>query len=54
MTNGYDTWKTQTPEEYYGPPQEIHCIKCGAWFETYDDDLTMCQPCLEELSEYDG
>lgn len=50
----YDSWKLQTPEEFYGPPKEIHCIKCGDFFESYDDLRRLCEPCMEELSEYDG
>ena len=60
----YDSWnpeefygpprKLQTPEEFYGPPKEIHCIKCGDFFGTYDDLRKLCEPCMVELSEYDG
>ena len=41
----YDTWKLQTPEEYFGAIT-LTCAECGDDFDTYDEDDEVCNTCL--------
>ena len=43
----YDTWKLQTPEEYFGAVM-LRCEQCGDDFDTYRDEDLICQECEEE------
>ena len=43
----YDTWKLQTPEEYFGAVM-LRCEQCGDDFDTYRDEDLICQQCEEE------
>ena len=45
----YDTWKLQTPEEYFGAVT-MTCEECGDDFDSYDHDREHCEHC-ELISE---
>jgi exosome complex RNA-binding protein Csl4 len=49
----YDTWKLQTPEEYFGAISK-RCTKCDDFFETYREEDSICQLCEEEEDNEDG
>ena len=43
----YDTWKLQTPEEYFGAIGK-RCTECDDFFETYREEDSICPECEEE------
>ena len=55
---GYDTWKTQTPEEaagYVEPPTPV-CPVCDNETDTfyiYDNEIIGCNDCVRSTDAYD-